>query len=136
MNNEKIALRKFLPGIVWFFIVAVLVFMPGEDVPDMGWMHPFHIDKLVHLGMFGGLTYLFSLPYLNSGFSVNKKRNSFIVVSILFIAWGLGVEFIQKYFAYHRSFDLFDWLADTIGVLIAYFILDKISQKRSLSREI
>ena len=136
MNNEKISLKKFLPGIAWFFVVAVLVFMPGEDVPSVGWMDGYHIDKLVHITMFGGLTYLFSLPYLNSGFSLAKKRKNFIIIAVLFIAWGLGVEFIQKYYAYHRSFDLFDWLADSIGVMIAYFLLQKLAKRRSIIREV
>lgn len=136
MNNERISLKGFWPGIAWFFVVAVLVFMPGEDVPQIGWMGIYRVDKLVHFGMFGGLTYLFSLPYLNSGFSIKKKQNSFIIVSIIFIAWGLGVEYIQKYFAYHRSFDLFDWLADSIGVMVAFLILQKLARKRSMSREV
>ena len=136
MNNERISLKKFWPGIAWFFVVAVLVFMPGEDVPSIGWMQAYHIDKLVHVGMFAGLTYLFSLPYLNSGFSVTKKRNSFIIISIIFIAWGLGVEYIQKYYAYHRSFDLFDWVADSIGVVLAFLVLQKLAKKRSITREV
>lgn len=136
MNNERISFKKFLPGIAWFFVVAVLVFMPGDDVPDIGWMHIYKADKLVHFSMFWGLTFLFSLPYLNSGFSIAKKRKFFIIVSIIFIAWGLGVEFIQKYYAYHRSFDLFDWLADSIGVVIAFLVLQKLAKKRSISREV
>ena len=136
MNNERIPLKKFLPGIAWFFIVAVLVFMPGEDVPSTGWLQTYSIDKLVHIFMFGGLTFLFSLPYLNARFSFAKKRNAFILISILFIAWGLGVEFIQKYYAYHRSFDLYDWAADTIGVMIAFFVLQKLAKMRSNVRNI
>lgn len=124
-----------MPGIAWFFIVAILVFMPGDDVPDVGFNF-MQIDKLVHICMFGGLTYLFSIPYLKSGISLRKKKKSFLIISILFIAWGLGVEFIQKYFAYHRSFDLLDWAADTIGVTIAFVLLQKLAKKRSLSREI
>ena len=136
MNNERIPLKKFLPGIAWFFIVAVLVFMPGDDVPSTGWLQGYNIDKLVHIGMFGGLTFLFSLPYLNTQFSFTKKRNAFILISILFIAWGLGVEFIQKYYADHRSFDLYDWAADTAGVMIAFFVLLKLAKRRSVIRNI
>ncbi|MEO6818441.1 MAG: hypothetical protein ABI204_01845 [Ginsengibacter sp.] len=44
MNNEKFSIKKFMPGIAWFFIVAILVFMPGDDVPDVGWIHLYDVD--------------------------------------------------------------------------------------------
>jgi VanZ family protein len=135
MNNEKVLLKNFLPGIAWFFVVAVLVFMPGNDVPGYSWMGKYQIDKLVHMGMFGGLVFLFSLPYLHAELSLIKKRNRFIIISVIFIAWGIAVEFIQKYYAYHRGFEISDWVADIIGIVIAYILLQKLAKRRSLIQD-
>ena len=40
---------------------------------------------------------------------------------ILGILYGLLMEFVQKYFIPHRSFDLYDVLADATGCIIGYF---------------
>lgn len=123
MNNKKIEFKKFLPGIAWFFIVSVLVFMPGDEVPGTNWLDDIHFDKIVHIGIFALLTYLFSWPYLLSELSFNDKLNRFGKIAWIFIVWGIAVEIIQKYFAYHRSFDLADWAADCLGVLLAVIYL-------------
>ena len=44
----------------------------------------------------------------------------FIVFAV--ISWGLTTEFIQKAYIEGRTFDLFDWMADTTGTLIALFL--------------
>lgn len=126
MEGQKIAFKNFLPGIAWFFIVAFLVFMPGSDVPKVGWLNIPYFDKIAHAGLFGGLTLLFCLPYFKAHFSFQQKLNYFIRVSLASIVWGLGVEFIQKFYVPGRSFDLVDWAADTAGVLIGFWLCRKI----------
>lgn len=129
MKQQKIPLKKFLPGIVWFLIVAVLTLMPGKDVPDVGWLNSiFGFDKIVHAGLFGGLTFLFCLPYIRSSYSHGEKINHFIRVALAVIVWGITVEFIQKYFVPGRDFELLDWAADSAGVLIAFWLSIKIQK--------
>ncbi|HEY5464930.1 MAG TPA: VanZ family protein [Hanamia sp.] len=126
MEQQKIPFKKFLPGIAWFFIVAVLTLMPGSDIPKVGWLDSIqNFDKIVHAGLFGGLTFLFSLPYFKINFSFVQKRNYLIRISLAAIIWGITVEFIQRYIP-GRDFDLLDWAADSAGVLIAYWICIKI----------
>jgi VanZ family protein len=126
MEQQKIPFKKFLPGIAWFFIVAILTLMPGKDVPEVGWMDGIpNFDKLVHAGLFGGLTFLFCLPYFKSSFSRKQKINHFIRITLAVIVWGITVEFIQKYFV-ARDFELLDWAADSVGALIAFWLSMKI----------
>ncbi len=123
MKQRKIPVKKFLPGIAWFFIVAILTLMPGSDVPEIGWMDAIpNFDKLVHAGLFGGLTFLFCLPYFKSPFSHRQKINHFIRITFAVIIWGITVEFLQKYFIPGRDFDLLDWAADSVGALIALWL--------------
>ncbi len=120
MNQQKIPLKKFLPGIAWFFVVAVLTLMPGSDVPEIGWMDAIpNFDKLVHAGLFGGLTFFFCLAYFKSSLSHRQKINHFIRITLAAIVWGITVEFLQKYFIPGRDFDLLDWAADSVGALLA-----------------
>jgi glycopeptide antibiotics resistance protein len=128
---QKISIKKFLPGIAWFFIVIVLTCMPGDDVPKVGWLNMIYFDKWVHAGMFGGLTFLFCMPFYKSAFSSAERLNYFIKIAISASIFGLAIEFIQRYFTTGRSFDLFDWAADSVGALIAFLFCRKKFTKSS-----
>ncbi|MEO6681618.1 MAG: VanZ family protein [Ginsengibacter sp.] len=132
MNENKISFIKFLPGLAWFFIVDYSTLMPGKDVPDVGWFYFPQMDKLVHIILFGGLTLLFCLPYLKTNYSFQKKKNIFIRISLCIILWGLIIEVIQHFFIPGRGFEWLDVLADSVGVLIAYWICLKISQSKNI----
>lgn len=122
MKQQQIPFKKFLPGIAWFFIVGLLTFLPGKDLPEVSWLDSiYNFDKVVHAGLFGGLAFLFCLPYFKSALSYHQKINHFIRIALAAIVWGITVEFIQKYFVPGRDFDLLDWAADSIGVAIAFW---------------
>lgn len=127
MGEQKIPFKKFLPGIAWFFIVALLTLLPGNDLPESGWLGDIAgFDKLVHIALFGGLTFLFCIPYFKVHFSFQKKLNSFIKIALATSVWGITVEFLQKYFVPGRDFELLDWAADSVGVLIAFWLCRKL----------
>ncbi|MDQ2720305.1 MAG: VanZ family protein [Bacteroidota bacterium] len=137
MEEKKIPLKKFFPGIAWFFIVAILTLMPGRDLPKIGWLDRIpNFDKLVHAGLFGGLTLLFCLPYFKTRLSFQKKINNFIRIALAVSIWGITVEFLQKYFIPGRDFELLDWAADSAGALIAFFLCRKIISTKFLKYNI
>ena len=122
---QKISIKKFLPGIAWFFIVLVITFLPGEDIPKVGWLDKIYFDKWVHIGLFGGLTFLFCWPFYKSDLSEQKRINYFIKIALTASIWGLTTEFIQRFYISGRSFDLLDWAADSLGALIALLFCTK-----------
>src|SRR6185503_19927295 len=123
---QKILIKKFLPGIAWFFIVLVITCLPGRDIPKVGWLDKIYFDKWVHAGLFAGLTFLFCWPFYKSDFSTQKRISYFIRIAIAASIWGLAIEFIQRFYVAGRSFDLFDWAADSFGASIAlWFCLKK-----------
>ncbi|MEO5650065.1 MAG: VanZ family protein [Ginsengibacter sp.] len=136
MEGQKISFKKFLPGIAWFFIVDILTLIPGSDVPKIGWLNIPYFDKIVHATLFGGLTILFCLPFFKAHFSLQKKINYFIRISLAAITWGITIEFIQKFYVPGRSFDLLDWAADTAGVLIGFWICRKIVTSKFYAKQI
>jgi VanZ family protein len=127
MENKKIPFAYFLPGIAWFFVVGILTLMPANDVPKVSWMDNIpNFDKLVHACLFGGLTFLFSLPLLKSNFFEKQKLNYSIRISLASSIWGITIEFLQKFYVPSRDFDLLDWAADSVGVIIALWIIIRI----------
>ncbi|MEO6894494.1 MAG: VanZ family protein [Ginsengibacter sp.] len=127
MKNKKIPFTYFLPGIAWFFVVGILTLMPATDVPNVNWISKIpNIDKLVHAILFGGLVFLFALPLLKFDFSFKQKLNYTIKISLASVIWGITIEFLQKFYVPSRDFDLLDWAADTIGVIIALWVIIRI----------
>lgn len=128
MTEQKQSLRfiQFLPGIAWFLFVLVLICLPGEDVPEEpDWLSIQNFDKIVHAGLFGGIVFLFCMPFKNSTIVKSVKLNLFIKILIATIIWGITTEYIQKFFIPGRQFDLADWAADSIGAVIAFFVSRK-----------
>lgn len=103
--------------------------MPGKDVPSIGWGDFLHIDKIVHFVLFGGLFVLTSLPILKSSAAFRKKKNALLWTGILVVIYGLLVEIIQHYFIPGRTFDLWDWAADSTGVFGGVFFLRYLKKK-------
>lgn len=122
----KMSGKKFIPGIAWFFLVAFLLCLPGSDIPTVeGWINKIYFDKWVHTGLFAVLAFLFMRPVVVSGWPPKEKWHYCIKIAIATSIWGLTSEVIQKYYIPGRSFDLFDWSADSLGALIALIFCKK-----------
>ena len=118
-----IPLKRFIPGIAWFFLVLTLICLPGDDLPKAeNWMSAIYFDKWVHAGLFSVLAFLFMMPFCRSNATNNIKLASVIKIALSVSIWGLTTEFIQKFFIPGRSFDLLDWAADSVGVLLALLV--------------
>jgi len=111
--KEKQALSRinsyFIAAIFWLIVCTVLLTIPGSAIPKVSWFHKIALDKWVHIGMFSILVGLWCGAMKNRGGSV------FLGIAIGGVAYGIGMEFIQKYFVPNRSFDLWDILADAAG---------------------
>jgi len=123
------SLRQFLPGIGWFLLVLVLIIMPKSDIDEMNnWgklLEKIYFDKWVHAGLFGILAGLFMLPYRKTAFTTKQKRTFFWRIVILTAAWGFCTECIQHLMHNGRSFNLWDWAADSIGAMVAMRLVKK-----------
>ena len=122
----KISFIKFIPGIAWFFVVLYLLCLPESDIPQISWTNKIiFFDKWVHMALFGILTFLFCLPFNISLFSKKQLLQYFIKIAIAASVWGLAIEFIQRFYVPGRDYDLFDWAADSLGALVAYWCCRK-----------
>lgn len=113
--------KKFLPGIIWFFIIIVLLLLPSRDLPSTGgWFKDLPTDKVVHFGIFGTLTFLFLRPAPFLNFSKRNKEIYLILIVIISSFWGIITEYLQESLTTDRAFDLLDWVADSVGSVAAY----------------
>jgi len=107
---------SFLPAFGWLVITFILLVLPGPDVPKISIFELVYFDKWVHIGMFGILMLLWGYPFLRTNIA---SQYPFFIVAICVILYGVLMEFVQKLFAFERSFDLFDILADSVGCVLA-----------------
>ena len=107
-------LIRLLPGIAWFFLILYLLTIPGKELPQADWMDNLHVDKLIHISLFGGLTFLFFWGILSTKPGV-EVRTLLITIAILALSYGIAMEFVQKYWIPNRSFDGWDIVADGVG---------------------
>jgi VanZ family protein len=122
----KLTVKKFIPGIAWFFLILIAVCIPGKDLPKVGsWFTQIDFDKFIHVGLFAVLSFLFMYPLYKTNMPKNEKWRYYIKIAIATCIWGLATELIQRYFVPGRSFDLFDWAADSLGGITALFFSKK-----------
>jgi hypothetical protein len=135
MLISKNNLIRYLPGTAWFFLLLYFICMPSSNIPPLDtWFNKLKPDKWVHAILFGILAYLFIKAINKGNFTLNEKNNWALKILIATIIWGLTTEFIQKYFIPGRFFDWWDWLADTVGAIIAYFKAKKVIAKSNTSQ--
>jgi VanZ family protein len=120
---------SFIPGIIWTMIIFVLLVMPGSDIPSNDFFELIYFDKWVHIGLFSILTILWIYPFLGS---ISRSAGVFVIISLSSITYGVVMEFIQKYFATNRSFDLTDILADSIGTCLGLVLIIKFSKQKEI----
>lgn len=124
-GTVPLQIKKFIPGIAWFFVVLILMCTPGKEIPKVDWLENIDFDKVVHIGVFGLLTVLFCWPFYKTDFSASKKIRYFFIVALLTSAFGYGMELVQKYCIEGRTYDLIDWIADSIGAVAGFFFSKK-----------
>ena len=126
---QKVNKLKFIPGTAWFFVVLFLMCIPGPDLPKVDdWLHRIYFDKWIHVGVFCVLMVSFCWPFYKTTVSSHSKLKYFLLIALATSLFGFITELIQKYWIVGRSYDLLDWLADTIGAGIGLIF----SRKRFL----
>ena len=125
MNNKEtpdkaLHIKKFIPGIAWFFLILILVCIPGYDLPKVDkWLIEINFDKMVHVGLFTVLAYLFILQLAKSSLPLAEKWHYAVKITLAAAVYGLITELVQKFYIPGRSFNLTDFAADAFGGIIA-----------------
>ena len=79
---KQIPISKFLPGIIWFIIVLVLMCTPGNNLPDVDtWFQKLYLDKWIHIAAFGLLAYLFMVPLKKATLNTREKWHYFLRIA-------------------------------------------------------
>jgi VanZ family protein len=122
--------KSFIPACLYFIITVVLLTLPGNELPKSNLFNIPHFDKAVHTGMFALLVVLFYLPFNRRVLSYRGKTGWMIRLGLWALAYGIVMEFVQKYLVAFRSFDLVDIVFDLVGCLIGMLFCLKVVAKK------
>jgi VanZ family protein len=112
---------RYTFAISWLVLIAILHALPVDDISKFDYVDGLHIDKLAHAK-------LFMIAFILLVYADKRKYNltSFRYIILGLAMYGLALEYSQGYFFENRSMDIFDWLADICGILIAVLLFHKI----------
>jgi VanZ family protein len=111
---------RFVPAISWFIFSLILLCLPGSTIPKYPWLAVIYADKWIHIFLFGMLYYLFARPFFSSKLKKTQQKKWFLLILVGGIAYGIIMEFVQKYWIPNRSFEVWDIVADSCGCLLGY----------------
>mgnify|MGYP001270522627 CR=1 FL=1 len=118
---------RFNIAIIWAIIIAILHAIPGPRVTDFSFTF-FHLDKLIHIVLFMLGIYFFAIAY------EEKQRKMFLIPLVIsFVLYGGFLEIMQSVFFKNRFSDIYDWIADIIGVFIGIIFFHKFPKGLSLN---
>ena len=117
---------KFWKSILWSVIIAIGLFTPGDKLPERKLFQLEHLDKILHLLIFGFLQFLILFDMYSGRIIITKKR----MIQSIFICTGYGVltEIIQYLLISKRNGSILDLIADITGIILAvvfFFLLKK-----------
>jgi hypothetical protein len=119
--DRFVILHYFWPAYLWGVIVLLLTGLPGNDLPMLpAFWDRFQPDKFVHMGMFGLLFVLLAGGSYYKGRHLALSKKLLYIYAFSVAALGGLIELLQKWVFIGRSCDILDFLADTVGVILAF----------------
>ncbi|MDA9312452.1 VanZ family protein [Vicingaceae bacterium] len=105
---------RWVPIFIWVLIICWLSFSPLDKLiikPPLG------ADKLAHIGMY-------ALLGSSAIWTTSSKKWRYMLFIFAFVFAG-ATEVIQHLFVLNRTGDLYDFIANSIGLVIILFILKR-----------
>ncbi len=100
--------------LAWSLVICIisLSLLPGGSIPKYSWLDFLAIDKIGHFIFYGSTAWSF-LKY----FKLQNQKTSLWKIGIPLFFLGVLLESLQYFLHQGRSFDLFDVLANSLGVI-------------------
>ncbi len=118
----KRLLKQIWPALVWSVTIFILLIIPGKELPPGPELPNF--DKVIHIILFGGQVWLWSY-YVKHGTTQFRSIWIYLLIFILSSLYGVGMEYVQKYFVVNRGFEVGDIIADIFGSALAFLLFKK-----------
>lgn len=119
---QRLCTQKAFPT-GWTILTIALLCLPGSSIPGNGLFNIPHLDKVVHVILFGGIVLFWGGYYAFRTPDSTNWRKQAVIWTVLSIILGIVLEFVQFYCIPLRSFDRGDIVADVAGAITAFLFL-------------
>ena len=111
--------KYFFIGCLDVIIIIILSLISSGTLKHLVIKDLLALDKLGHFGFYGIASFCYSIHY-----KINKPIWSYPLIKIFILLFSLGMllEILQYYSALGRVLDLFDQLANTLGIIAGIII--------------
>jgi VanZ family protein len=113
-------------AVIWTVVIFLLMIIPKGKIPNQGLFGITHLDKLVHVILFGVFVWTWFHTLYKPATSA-PRRLAWQLFGLAFL-YGTGMEFVQHYWT-DRDFDNWDIVSDTIGALAAAILATRTVKK-------
>ena len=114
MDKISKIFTKILP-IYWAFLTYMLL-RPGVENLEYPFMFD-GIDKILHVTIFAMLGFCFAAAF---------PKVKFIYFFQIMLGYSILTEILQDEMGWGRSLEVLDLVADTVGVLLGYYLFIKV----------
>ncbi len=124
MLLKLIHTRPLFFAVAWSIFILILCSTPGHYIPTTNWLELLSFDKLVHASIFFVLVILWLIVLIK----YNLINTFSICITIaLCITYGGVLEIMQAQLFSQRSGDWLDFIANSIGCIVAliWFVKSK-----------
>lgn len=116
-------------AMLWALLILILCGMPGRDIPHISFLELLSFDKFVHAGIFFVLVLLTIRGFLLHTTIDLLQRNAKIIATAICIFYGGLLEIMQGTLFQERSADVFDFIANSFGVIVGLIMYAFIENK-------
>ncbi|MBC7829867.1 MAG: VanZ family protein [Chitinophagaceae bacterium] len=114
---KKLTSHIIIP-ISWTLFTIILLCLPGSTFPGGGFFNIPHLDKVVHVILFGGIVIFWSLYYLQKNTIMKNWHTTVVCIGICAITLGICMEYIQFNYIPNRAFDKGDIIANSVSAIV------------------
>lgn len=127
-------IKKYPVSIAVILLVIYLSFFKPPSLPDTDWEIP-HLDKVVHMGMYFVMSGMLWWEFFRSHKGGLHIRRGWIGAFLCPVLFSGCIEILQEYCTSYRGGDWLDFLANTVGALLAtlffvYIVHPRMQKKR------
>lgn len=112
-------------AVLYHVVITVLMLLPSANI---SYINVSHFDKLIHTGIYVFLFVFWAFTRLR-----NRKLNpNYAWVAIGLFIYGIVIEVLQEKWIVTRTFDFWDIVANTVGIVIGFILFHELRKRFSL----
>lgn len=129
-------IKYLIPAFIWSVAILIMLLLPSSQIPSYKILKIPHLDKIIHFGMFLGLSILLVFGFMKQNKNSFLFKDAYTITLVICVFYSAGTEFLQSIsVSLQRMGSALDFaanMAGTITGLILYFVIMKIKIFRNL----